>query len=352
MEIIKIGVIGHFGGNEKFTDGQTVKTITIYNALKEKKFFYPLKVDTYLLKKNIFKFIYQWLNCIFFSKKVIILLSLNGRKVFFPILYILAKFLKKEIYHYAIGGRLANEVKEKKYYKKYIKSFKGNWMESMTLVENLKELGVKNAKYIPNFKAIPILTRQEIKENIPQNNYFCIFSRITKKKGIIDAIEAIEKVSVLEKIDIKLDIYGPIEEEFKNEFYSTISGKEKICEYKGIIHPEKSVEVLKKYFCLLFPTHWRHEGIPGTIVDSLSAGVPIIARCWQYCKEMIEDKKTGYIYEFDSPEKLTETILYAIKNRERTLEMRYSCIEAARKYSKENVIEKILEEMEIEKIYL
>lgn len=25
-----IGIIGHFGGNEKFNDGQTVKTVAIY----------------------------------------------------------------------------------------------------------------------------------------------------------------------------------------------------------------------------------------------------------------------------------------------------------------------------------
>ena len=29
-----IGIIGHFGGNEKFNDGQTVKTVAIYDALK------------------------------------------------------------------------------------------------------------------------------------------------------------------------------------------------------------------------------------------------------------------------------------------------------------------------------
>ena len=31
---MRIGIIGHFGGNEKFNDGQTVKTIAIYDALK------------------------------------------------------------------------------------------------------------------------------------------------------------------------------------------------------------------------------------------------------------------------------------------------------------------------------
>lgn len=32
---MRIGIIGHFGGNEKFNDGQTVKTIAIMMRLRD-----------------------------------------------------------------------------------------------------------------------------------------------------------------------------------------------------------------------------------------------------------------------------------------------------------------------------
>ena len=44
---MRIGIIGHFGGKEKFNDGQTVKTIAIYDALKRYGIEDVDKIDTY-----------------------------------------------------------------------------------------------------------------------------------------------------------------------------------------------------------------------------------------------------------------------------------------------------------------
>ena len=48
---MRIGIIGHFGGNEKFNDGQTVKTIAIYDALKRYGLEDVDRIDTYYIKK-------------------------------------------------------------------------------------------------------------------------------------------------------------------------------------------------------------------------------------------------------------------------------------------------------------
>ena len=45
---MRIGIIGHFGGKEKFYDGQTVKIIAIYDALKRYGFEDVDKIDSYL----------------------------------------------------------------------------------------------------------------------------------------------------------------------------------------------------------------------------------------------------------------------------------------------------------------
>ena len=139
---IRVAIVGHFGGNKVFTDGQTIKTKTIYCALKDKNIFIN-QVDTFFLKSNPFIFLGQFLRGVISNKKIIILLSLNGRKYLFPLFYILQKYFGKEIYHYAIGGRLMNEVLTHKNYKKYIKSFSGNWLESILLTEQLQKVKLK-----------------------------------------------------------------------------------------------------------------------------------------------------------------------------------------------------------------
>ena len=59
--------------------------------------------------------------------------------------------------------------------------------------------------------------------------------------------------------------------------------------------PDKSVDVLKCYFALLFPTDYEGEGCAGTLRDAYSAGVPVIASDWKYNAELVNED-VGYVY--------------------------------------------------------
>ena len=344
---MNIGIIGHFGGKEKYNDGQTVKTLNIYNGLRNSGISSIDKIDTYYIKKNPLKFIFVFLKSLFRDKKYIVLLSINGRRILFPVLFILSK-MGKEVYHYSIGGRLAREVAERPSWKRYVSSFKGNWMESRELTENLQKLGVENAVYIPNFKKLTALHQEDLCQKYTSPYKFCIFSRVMKEKGVNDAISAINTIN--EKYGrqiVILDIYGPIEDGYKDELFSLVASSKNSCKYCGVIDSNRSVETLKAYYALLFPTHWKHEGIPGTIIDAFSAGVPVIARKWQYCTEMITLGENGYYYEFEKPELLVDTMQYAIEHVKETMSMKSNCLERAVEYSEEYVMNQIIREMRI-----
>lgn len=346
---MRIGIIGHFGGNERFNDGQTVKTIAIYDALKRYGIEDVDKIDTYYIRKNPFAFLLQFLRGILRDKKYIVLLSSNGRKVLFPVLSFMSRYMNKDVYHYGIGGRLAREVSEKPKWKKYVSSFKSNWMESIELAEQLQKLGVRNAIYLPNFKKLNIMKESELRIEYNSPFRFCTFSRVMKEKGIEDAIEAIRNINTEHgKKVVTLDIYGPAEESYLSHLREILKDDD-ACTYKGVVPANESVETLKDYYVLLFPTHWKHEGIPGTIIDALSAGVPTIARRWQYCDEMLQHMVTGYIYDFDKPEKLKDTILYAIEHVEKTVQMKKACIKRAYDYSEDYVIQYVAQQMKIER---
>jgi len=340
-----IGIIGHFGGSEKMNDGQTVKTLAIYDALKRYDVPAVHRIDTYYVRKNPAKFCIQLLISLFRDKKYIVLLSSNGRKVLFPVLFAMSRVLRKEVYHYAIGGRLAREVGEKRNWKRYLSAFKGNWMESKLLTNQLRAMGIKNAIYVPNFKRLRILTEEELPASFEKPFRLCTFSRVMLEKGIEDAIHAVQSIN--EKAGerlVTLDIYGPVPEEYREQFQELLRQSE-ACRYCGVVEAGKSVKVLRAYYLLLFPTHWRHEGMPGTIIDALSAGLPVIARRWQYCDEMLTHMETGYVYDFDQPEKLEDIIVYAATHEEETAAMRPLCLRKAAQYSEEHVMKQILSEM-------
>ena len=96
----RIGIVGHFGGKELFTDGQSVKIKSLYEGLS---YYYPDlvidKVDTYYLKKNPFIFIFSLFRCLIRNKKIIFLPAARGRKYMFCVFYyifLLFKYLAKK----------------------------------------------------------------------------------------------------------------------------------------------------------------------------------------------------------------------------------------------------------------
>ena len=51
---------------------------------------------------------------------------------------------------------------------------------------------------------------------------------------------------------------------------------------------------------------------------------------------MIDNHVTGYVYDFDEPDKLEDTIITSLENHGNHLKMRMACIEKAHEYSVEN----------------
>jgi len=342
-----INIIGHFGANKEFCDGQTVKTRTVYNALVKRLGEAKVKkTDTYYVKHNKILFLLKLVIAVFRDKKFIVLLSFKGRKVLFPILYYLKILFRKKIYHYTIGGVLADEVATKRNFKKYVASFDANWVESRLMEKRLKELGVNNALFVPNFKQISILDRDSLSKYSKPPFKFCTFSRVMKEKGIESAVYSIMNINKQFKKDIVLlDIYGPIDDKYYQEFNDLKKIFNHTIKYKGVIKPENSVSVLKDYFMLLFPTLFTSEGMPGTIIDAMCAGLPVIASDWTYAREMLVNGNNALIFDFYKPELLEKNILYAINNYNIINDMKEKCLQEACKYSEEKIMDLINAEL-------
>ena len=340
-------LIGHLGGNETFLDGQTIKTRSLQRGLREygAQQIRLYQVDTYYSRKNKLKFLAQLTYGILTCRKILLCVSKGGRKIFFPMMYWLSRLLGKQVYHCAIGGRLADEVQEKPKWKVYSKIFRYHWVESPRIVEQLQALGVTNARFLPNFKELPKLRTEELRTSAGEPLRFCIFSRICREKGVTDAIRALQTLNEKRgRSAAKLDIYGQVEENYREEFFALLEASDDVV-YCGKVAPEDSVEVLRDYDALLFPSYWIGEGIPGTIIDALCAGVPVIARRWRYCDEMLEDGVTGYCYDFEQPELLLNCMERAAEQPQALQDMRKNCLNAADRFRAENVVPELIRQI-------
>lgn len=340
-----ITVIGRIAEGVTLLDGQTVKTKTLIAELKK---YYPQKeiicVDMFEYKKNALKILKDTCKGFLKSEHIIVLLSRNGRAFFFPLLNGLNRIFKRKIYHDVIGGALAGEAKSNPVLLRQLKKFEVNWVELTAMKDDLKKLGVTNVEVLPNFKNLSILKEEELDAAWEFPLIFTMFSRVIKTKGIEDAVYAIAEVNrrYSEKKAV-LKIYGPVEEGYKEEFYNLVKKHSDFVSYEGCIAYQDSVSVLKQSYMLLFPSTYPGEGLPGTIIDAFSAGVPVLATNWHFNAELINEGKTGFCYDWKNPELLTEKIIYAMEHPEQILEMKSCCLKEAQRYMPESVMQKIVQ---------
>ena len=80
----KVVIIGHFGGKEKFYDGQTVKTMNLDNLLASCSNVSVRRVDTHCDQNNKFKLLINTLKAYIVCEHIFLLVSVNGMKFYLP----------------------------------------------------------------------------------------------------------------------------------------------------------------------------------------------------------------------------------------------------------------------------
>ena len=342
-KISKVSIIAHFGGQENFRDGQTIKSKILYEELLNAANWKIMKVDTYYKNKKPFKLLLEIIISILCTKNIIVLLSGNGMKFYFPILYFFANVFNKKIYHNVIGGNLNQYVIKYPKFKKYLNSFCVNWVETESLKEKLEKQGIINCEVIPNFKRLDIENTNFIRKDFKEPYSFCTFSRVMKEKGIEDAIYAVETINAeLGRTICTLDIYGKVDEGYERKFNEIIKNTTEAIKYRGMVPYNKSVEMIRDYYALLFPTYWAGEGFPGTIIDAFSAGIPVIATDWNCNSEIIENKKNGVLYPNNEIKTLKEAIEWIIGQKHEIYKLKIDCIKTAELYQPEPYIKQIV----------
>lgn len=330
----RIGIVGRIDLSGNLCDGQTVKTRTVYRMLCER---YGeervVSVDTLNYRREPIRVLAEFAACLLLAEDIVVLLSRSGRRFLFPALFVSTKVLHRRIYHNLIGSGLPRDVRQRPALRRYLNSFARNWVESPSIVQELEKLGVDGVEYLPNFKQI---VSADLGESYHRTSpvRFCTFSRVNNAKGVGTAVRAISEINSRNRgPSLTLDIYGPIDEDYRQEFVSLTRDVDCVA-YKGVVSPEDGVGVLKAYAALLFPTEHPQEGMPGSIIDALYAGLPVLSARWPYYSDMLTDGKTGYSYPQGDPSGLERTIVEFLKASDAEIyAIRRECLRRSERYS-------------------
>lgn len=344
-----VSVIGHFGNSKLLLNGQTVKTKIITDELsKQLGNDEVLKLDTAGGKSTLLKAPFQCLKALKTAKNVIIFPAHNGVRVYVPLLSFFRKFFKNRKLHYVvIGGWLPEFLKTRKSLAKKLKRFDEIYVETNTMKRTLEEQGFTNIVVMPNCKDLKILKPEELVYPTGEPYKLCTFSRVMKEKGIEDAVNAVKEVNEeAGRIVYTLDIYGQIDSGQAQWFENLQTTFTDYINYRGIVDYDKSVDVLKNYFALLFPTYYDGEGFAGTILDAMAAGIPIVASNWKYNTEIINEN-IGFVYPVRDREAFIQILKMVADNPRILLDKKKDCLRKAEKYTPSFVLRSLKSRIQV-----
>lgn len=328
----RVGVIGHFGIGLDLANGQTIKTKIVTEAIEKNTKESAILVDAHGGVKAVVSVIIGCITSLAKCKNIVLMLTENGLKVSVPVLTLFNKIFKKRLHYVVIGGWLPKFLNSQPILERQLKSFHCIYVETNTMKNALEAKGFTNVVVMANCKELTILNENDLIYSDTEPLKICTFSRVMKEKGIEDLVDAVREINV-EQIRYTLDIYGQIDnqqtewfENLKTRFTSEIN-------YGGVIPFDKSVETLKKYYMLVFPTLFFTEGIPGTIIDGYAAGIPVLSSKWESFEDVVDDGNTGVGYDFGDIEALKKALVDCAEKKAQINLLKTKCLLKSKQFT-------------------
>lgn len=312
----KLIFVSSFVENLIPSGGQIVKARKMSAALEKK--FNLVKIDTffkYYWPVVIFKIIFQ---IKVLKHSAIVFLSSKSTSILFRFLNHLSCLDK--IGYFVVGGWFPIFLSSNLHLIPIYKKLKFISVEGYLMKQQLQNLGLENVIVHRNFKDNMFIIDEfnnTSKKEITEQIKLIFISRVCREKGIDVVIEAIKKINSKGKINIKIDIYGPIDLEYENEFKSSIISP--YIFYGGILDLD-SQDVIKSiyqenYDFFIFPTRYIGEGVPGALIDSIKIGIPIIASDWNLNAEIVKEGFNGYLFNINNIKSLEMIFDNYVRNK-------------------------------------
>ncbi|MCR4420959.1 MAG: glycosyltransferase family 4 protein [Exilispira sp.] len=173
----------------------------------------------------------------------------------------------------------------------------------------------KNTIDINNYPILNEFYNIELKKE--KDNNICYVGGITRIRGIIELIKAIEN------LDVTFHLAGDFEnEEFKKGVLS-LKGWKKV-KYYGFTNREKVKEIFsisKIGVVTLFPTKNYLVALPIKLFEYMSASLPVIASNFPLWKEIVEGNNCGICVDPTNINEIAKAIEYLITNPEEAKKM-------------------------------
>lgn len=221
-------------------------------------------------------------------------LSCTSRERMTSILYWVNRHSLKNSSVFVMGQHLSEESHKMK----ELSQCRRVYVETDSMLEKLSTYGISNARLFPNCRHFDRDFQREI---VSRSLRLVFFSTINEKKGVYIILEALELLAAMD-VEIAVDLWGPLDTEDNDAFLHAVKDSNVgrvLCEYKGVFDSVNGdvIELLGSYDCLLLPSLWESEGVPGVLVEAKGASLPAIVSKRFASIGLICDGEDGIVLE-------------------------------------------------------
>lgn len=199
------------------------------------------------------------------------------------------------------------------------------WKEDLSRISDRD-----NIKVVYN----PVVVDKFYKSNCEKEN-IVFMGRVGKRKGIYDLIEVMPQV-INDFPNVNLYICGDGE----LDKVKKIIEKNKLSKnvlLMGWVNEEKKISILKESSINVLPSY--NEGMPISILEAMSSGVPTLATNIAGIPEEIENKKNGYLFNPGEVQTLYEYIVSLLNDKDLRSKMGDEALKKVKKNFDISVIE-------------
>lgn len=353
----KIVIIGNASKNNdsKFlADGGRIK-VALYRDILIKEGHDVELIELENWKKRIVKIIKQIKNATRNSDVIVVMGGPKGSRILIPLVNYLNRKSQKRTVFCPIGiGTLYELLKKKS--KKEVNDFI-NGQNYLDIEDKKMEIELKkfsivmpqnetltkvhrdfyhltNCMNVSNFRVVDesafSVTPYQIANDKPLKLTF--LSRIKENKGILDLVNAIDYINTKhKKIIFSLDVYGEMQLSTEDQKYLK-SFEDRDIVYRGIVQREDVINTLKNYFMFVLPTKTNGEGTPGSLIESLIAGVPVLVSSFSQAHLLIKDQENGIIFNIGDEDDLRNKLEDIYIHREKIILMREKALESSKQF--------------------
>jgi glycosyltransferase involved in cell wall biosynthesis len=140
--------------------------------------------------------------------------------------------------------------------------------------------------------------------------YALYVGRLSPEKGLRTLLSAWAKLPTSIPLQIVGD--GPMRAELEESALQL--GLTSVC-FRGSLPREQTMAAMRGARLLIFPSEC-YEGMPMTIIEAFACGTPVIASALGAPKEVVEDGRTGKLFNPSDPHELAENVTWAWEHPE------------------------------------